>query len=92
MTEWLAEGKDNWRQNQKKRVEAIAKVKYFEDREVNIYKKKLENELTQATMEQINGVSDFEKNLQKLGIQQGISMEEAIKKQEEKRGIPPGQI
>lgn len=52
----------------------------------------MENELVQATSEQINGVSDFEKNLQKLGIQQGISMEEAIKKQEEKRGIPPGQI
>jgi hypothetical protein len=46
--------------------------------------------LVNATEEQINGFSDFEKNLQKLGIQQGISMEEAIKKQEEKRGIPPG--
>jgi hypothetical protein len=62
----------------------------FEDREVDIYKNKLENELNQATFEEINGVSDFEKNLQKLGIQQGISMEEAIKKQEEKKGIPPG--
>lgn len=68
MKEWLKEGKDNWRINQKKRAEAIAKVKYFEDREVNIYKKRLENELVQATSEQINGVSDFEKNLQKLGI------------------------
>lgn len=92
MKDWMKEGKDNWRVNQKKRAEAIAKVKYFEDREVNIYKRRLENELNQATAEQINGISDFEKNLQKLGIQQGISMEEAIKKQEEKKGIPPGQI
>ena len=51
MKDWLKEGKDNWRINQKKRAEAIAKVKYFEDREVNIYKKKLENELNQATSE-----------------------------------------
>ena len=69
MKDWMKEGKDNWRVNQKKRAEAIAKVKYFEDREVNIYKRRLENELNQATAEQINGVSDFEKNLQKLGIQ-----------------------
>jgi hypothetical protein len=39
-----------------------------------------------------NGVSDFEKNLQKLGIQQNISMADAIKRMEEKKGIPPGQI
>jgi hypothetical protein len=51
MKEWTAEGKDNWRVNQKKRAEGIAKVKYFEDREVNIYKKRLENELVQATSE-----------------------------------------
>jgi hypothetical protein len=30
--------------------------------------------------------------LQKLGIEQFIAMDEAIKKQEEKKGIPPGQI
>ena len=39
-----------------------------------------------------NGVSDFEKNLQKLGIQQNISMADAMKRMEEKKGIPPGQI
>ena len=92
MKDWIQEGKKNWRINQAKRAEGIEKVKYFEDREVNIYKQRLENELLNATAEQINGVSDFEKNLQKLGIQQGISMDEAIKKQEEKKGIPPGQI
>jgi hypothetical protein len=36
--------------------------------------------LLAATEEQINGFRDFEKNLEKLGIQQGISMDEAIKK------------
>lgn len=92
MQDWMKEGKRNWRSNQQKRREAIAEVKYFEDREVNIYKTKLANELRAATDEEIYGISDFEKNLQKLGIQQGISMEEAIKKQEEKKGIPPGQI
>jgi hypothetical protein len=39
-----------------------------------------------------NGFSDFEKNLQKLGIEQNTNMEDAIKRQEEKKGIPPGQI
>lgn len=51
MKDWIKEGKDNWRVNQKKRAEAIAKVNYFEDREVNIYKKKLESELLNATSE-----------------------------------------
>ena len=30
--------------------------------------------------------------MQKLGIEQNISIQEAIKRQEEKKGIPPGQI
>ena len=38
------------------------------------------------------GISDFEKNLQKLGIQQNISMADAVKRMEEKKGMPPGQI
>ena len=38
------------------------------------------------------GISDYEKNLQKLGIQQNISMADAVKRMEEKKGIPPGQI
>lgn len=67
-------------------------MKYFEDREVNIYKNKLNAELNEATNEMSFGVSDFEKNLQKLGIQQNISMADAVKRMEEKKGIPPGQI
>lgn len=39
-----------------------------------------------------NGCNEFEKNLQKLGIEQNINMDDAIKRMEEKQGIPPGQI
>jgi len=39
-----------------------------------------------------NGFSDFDKNLQKLGIEQNVNMDDAMKKMEEKKGIPPGQI
>ena len=63
MKEWIAEGKEQWKLNQEKRVLAIEKVKYFEDREVNIYKNKLQTELTGATNEMNFGISDFEKNL-----------------------------
>ena len=57
-----------------------------------MYKEKLNRELNEATAEMRNGFSEFEKNLQKLGIDQNINMDDAIKKQEEKQGIPPGQI
>jgi hypothetical protein len=69
-----------------------AKNKYFEDREVSIYKKRLNSEMEAATKELIEGVNDFEKNLQKLGIEQNTNMEDALKKMDEKKGIPPGQI
>jgi 23S rRNA maturation-related 3'-5' exoribonuclease YhaM len=65
-------------------------VKYFEDREVKIYKDRLAKELDEATKELIGGVDEFEKNLQKLGIEKNTNIEEAIKKMEEKKGVPPG--
>ncbi len=92
MNEWLKEGKQNWQLNQKKRADAIARAKYFEDREVKIYKDKLQKELDEATMELIGGVDEFERNLQKLGIEKNTNIEEAIKRMEEKKGVPPGQI
>jgi len=92
MQEWLADGKRNWKLNQQKRADAIARVKYFEDREVKAYKDKLSKELDEATKELIGGVDEFEKNLQKLGIEKNTNIEEAIKRMEEKKGIPPGQI
>jgi hypothetical protein len=63
MSDWMAEGKKNWSINQKKRAEAIARVKYFEDREVKAYKDKLNKELDEATKELIGGVNEFESNL-----------------------------
>lgn len=92
MNEWLAEGKKNWKTNLQRRADGIARVKYFEDREVNAFKSKLNRELTEATKELVQGVDEFEKNLQKLGIEKNTNFEEAVKKMEEKRGVPPGQI
>jgi RNA polymerase-binding transcription factor DksA len=63
MNQWMAEGKKNWQKNTKRREDAIARVKYFEDREVQAYKNKLEKELTGATRELIGGVNEFEQNL-----------------------------
>lgn len=40
----------------------------------------------------IAGVDAFHENMQKLGIEQNISIQDAIQRQEEKKGIPPGQI
>ena len=49
-------------------------------------------ELDEATREMSGGIDDFEKNLQKLGIEKNTNIEEAKKRMEEKKGIPPGQI
>jgi hypothetical protein len=38
-------------------------VKYFEDREVNIYKSMLNTALETAQFEEQNGINEFEKNL-----------------------------
>ena len=92
MKEWDQEGRKNWKENQTTRSLAIAKVQYFEDREVHNWRAQLEREFVGATSELTGGVLEFERNLQKLGIEQHINMDEAIKRQEEKKGIPPGQI
>ena len=63
MKEWEQEGVLNWEKNNQIRAENAANVKYFEDREVNIYKAKLEKELNMATLEMRGGLSEFEKNL-----------------------------
>lgn len=63
MKQWEQEGIQNWKKNKSVRTENIAKVKYFEDREVNLYKAKLEKELDSATLEMKGGLSEFEKNL-----------------------------
>ena len=64
--------------------------KYFEDKEVTAFKNKLGRELDHATRELVGGIDEFEKNLQKLGIEKNTNIEEAKKKMEEKKGVPPG--
>lgn len=38
------------------------------------------------------GIEDFHENMRKLGIEENISISDAVQRQEEKAGIPPGQI
>ncbi len=45
MKEWEQEGKKNWRTNQATRAAEIQRMKYFEDREVKIYKDRLNSVL-----------------------------------------------
>ena len=45
MKEWEQEGKKNWRINQQTRAAEIERMMYFEDREVKIYKDKLNSVL-----------------------------------------------
>jgi hypothetical protein len=40
----------------------------------------------------LGGIKEFEGNLQKLGIERNTNIDEAIKRMEEKKGVPPGQI
>ena len=60
--------------------------------EVKAYKDKLNKELDEATKDMAGGINEFEMNLQKLGIEKNTNIEDAIKRMEEKKGIPPGQI
>jgi hypothetical protein len=41
-------------------------------------------------MELAGGIREFDGNLQKLGIEKNTNIEDAIKKMEEKKGVPPG--
>ena len=44
------------------------------------------------TADMNEGIEEFHENMTRQGIEQDISIEEAMKRQEEKKGIPPGQI
>ena len=81
MKEWEQEGRQNWKVNQKLRADNIARQKYFEDREVNVFKAKLTKELNDATSEMHNGINEFDRNLQKLGIDTNLNIDDAIKRQ-----------
>lgn len=90
MKEWEQEGAKNWKANQQKMSDLKVRQKYFEDKEVTAFKNKLGRELDHATRELVGGIDEFEKNLQKLGIEKNTNIEEAKKKMEEKKGVPPG--
>lgn len=92
MQEWETEGRQNWKQNRETRAKEIARQLYFDDREVMMYKDRLNKQLDYHTQDVIHGMEAFEENLQKLGVEQNITIQEAMKRQEEKKGIPPGQI
>lgn len=92
MKEWEADGKKNWKVNQNKRAAEIERMLYFEEREIKIYKDNLNSVLDAHQTEQAQGIDQFHENMRKLGIEESISIQDAVKRQEEKRGIPPGQI
>jgi len=63
INEWEAEGKKNWKENQRKKAEMLARRKHFEGKEVTSFKTKLMKELDEATREMGGGIDEFEKNL-----------------------------
>jgi len=70
----------------------IARVKYFEEKEVKEFKDKLNNELALATGEMSTGIAEFTKNMVKIGVETNINFDDAVKKMETQKGVPPGQI
>ena len=80
MKEWEAEGKQNWRTNQQTRADEIDRMMYFEEREVKIYKDNLNAVLEAHQSEQANGIDQFHENMRKLGIEESISIQDAIRR------------
>ena len=80
MNEWEADGRANWKSNRETRAKEIARQLYFEDREVTLYKDKLTKTLNFHTEDMVQGIDDFHENMQKLGIEQDISIQDAIKR------------
>jgi len=74
MQDWEATGKQNWRQNREIRANEIARSNYFDDREVKIYKDKLNRELNYNTNDMKGGITEFHENLRKLGVEENITI------------------
>lgn len=72
--EWENEGKANWKINRETRAKEIARQQYFDDREVTIYQQNLHKQLEHHTTDMIAGIDQFHENMQKLGIEQNISI------------------
>ena len=92
MSEWEQAGRQNWKRNMRTRAAEIKRALEFEDREVRIYKQRLEREMVSNTTDLINGVEDFHENMKKQGIEENRTIAEAMQILEEKKGLPPGQI
>ena len=69
MLEWESEGRQNWKSNRETRAKEIARQLYFDDREVMMYKDRLNKQLDYHTQDVIHGMEAFEENLQKLGVE-----------------------
>jgi hypothetical protein len=92
MKDWEAEGRKSWKANRETRAQEIERQLYFENREVKLYKDRLTKQMVQHTADMNQGIDEFQENMTRQGIEQDIPIEEAMKRQEEKAGIPPGQI
>jgi len=92
MKEWNKTGHHNWTKNQEKRAFEISRTEYFDDREITIFKDTLTKELDYNTSDMQGGIYEFHENLRKLGVEENITIQEAIERQDKKKGIPPGQI
>ena len=92
MDDWQKTGVQNWRRNREKRASEIDRAEWFDQREIEIYKDMLSKELTYNSTDMRNGIVEFHENMRKLGIEENISIQDAVQRQEEKKGIPPGQI
>ena len=53
---------------------------YFDDREVKIYKDKLNRELDHNSNDMKGGISEFHENLRKLGVEENITIQEAVQR------------
>lgn len=90
MNEWNKTGLQNWKENRDTRAFEISRSEYFDDREVKLYRDNLDKELNFNTKDMQVGVAEFHENLRKLGVEENITIQEAIDRQEKKKGIPPG--
>lgn len=74
MKEWFAEGHKNWQSNQDIRLKEIQRQNYFEEREIKVYKDKLQAQQIIHDQDMQAGFEQFQENMQKLGIEQNISI------------------
>ena len=76
MEEWNKKGKQAWRANMSKTKERIDKAQRLEDKLTNRYKDMLHKQIGDATSEVVDGIEQFEKNLQRLGIDTSANVDE----------------